>query len=239
MSLYDAIQQKLTAVLTKELLPKLAEAATEIALNLGDEPPSKDSINILFEDAFRKVLDSPKTTKTSPKSKTTSGKKKQSKDSVPTKPQKSKWIDLAAMKQQLQESDGKKYFCGFVADRGPHKRMFCGVELIGLNCGTMSDDKQWTPHSPEEEKAAVETMRDLRCKNCWAVGKNGAYRKKGGFTKFYSDELISDEPEPEPEPTEDPPQSPTYNPYPEDSLPEPTTPTESPPETDNEDDGTF
>ena len=231
MSVYDAIQQKLTAVLTKELLPKLAEVATEIVLNLGDEPPSKDSINILFEDAFRKVLDSPKSSKTAkaalPKPK--SPKKKSNKDTAP-KPPKSKWIDLGQMKEQLNQNDGKKYFCGFVADRGPNKRMFCGVELgLSNNCGVMSNDKEWTPHTPEEEKSQVENLRDMRCKHCWAVGKNGAYRKQGGFMKFYSDELIEPEAaeEPEPEAAEDPPDSPSYDPYPEDSP------------TFDRDDGTF
>lgn len=192
MSLYDTIQKKLTSILTKELLPKLAEAATEIALNLGDEPPAKESINLLFEDAFRKVLDSPKTTTKSPKA---ASKKKKEKEANVTKPQKSKWIDLSEMKKQLEESDGKKYYCGFVADRGPNKRKFCGVELVGINCGSMSDDKEWTPHTPEQESQQVDTFRDMRCKNCWAVGKSGAYRKPGGFMKFYSDELVDPEPE--------------------------------------------
>lgn len=197
MSLYDTIQKKLTSILTKELLPKLAEAATEIALNLGDEPPAKESINLLFQDAFRKVLDSPKTTTKSPKA---AAKKKEPKV---TKPQKSKWIDLSEMKKQLEESDGTKYYCGFVADRGPNKRKFCGVQLVGINCGSMSDDKEWTPHTPEQESEQVDTFRDMRCKNCWAVGKSGSYRKPGGFMKFYSDELVDSEPEPEPELTEE------------------------------------
>ena len=50
---------KFTGLIEKELIPKFSDIAVDVLLGLGDEPSSKESIVILLEDAFKKVLGAP------------------------------------------------------------------------------------------------------------------------------------------------------------------------------------
>ena len=187
-TVFDLLSQNLNKTLEKILIPKFSEVAAEVAMNFGDEPPSKESMAVLFEDAFKKIMSSPKKPASPKKEKVVKPKVTKPKKAKTPAP-KSKWVSKKEMEDLLIENEGQKYFCGFVADRGPNKGKFCACELTteAKNCGTMSDDKEWTPHSPDEEITAVGGEQNkVRCKSCWAAGKNGAYRKIGGFDKLYN-----------------------------------------------------
>ena len=192
----SAFMGKLTGLLERELIPKFSDAAADVLLGLGDELPSKESIVILLEEAFKKVLGSPNKAgskkKASEPKKVTKKKVTKKKAAAP----KQKWATKEEMEALL--GSGEKCFCGFVADRGPNKGKFCACEITeeAQNCGVMTDDKVWTPHTIEEEKKLVgEPYHKVRCKKCWAVGKDGAYRKEGAYDRMYNvvEEDVEDE----------------------------------------------
>jgi hypothetical protein len=186
-TVFDIISLKINKVLAQDLIPRFCEAAVDVASNFGDEPPSKDSMQILFEDAFKKVLETPRKKKVSEssdkvikKGKSPRSQLKNVKKSSPApKPQ---WLTRKEMEDTI-EKDSNRYYCGFVADRGPNKSKFCACELTeeAKNCGEYKEDK-WIPHPPSAEGETHEA----RCKKCWAKGKNGTYRKVGAFNKFYN-----------------------------------------------------
>jgi len=178
---------KLTGLLEKELIPKFSDAAAELFMGLGDEPPSKESIVILLEEAFKKVLGSPNKSKKSPEPK-----KKVTKKKAKAAP-KQKWVTRDEMEILLGE--GEKCFCGFVAVRGPNKGKFCACEITdeAQNCGVMSAERVWVPHTIEDERRLVgEPYHNVRCRKCWAVGKDGAYRKEGAYDRMYNNNVIED-----------------------------------------------
>ena len=193
-TIFDLISLKLNKVLSTDLIPKFSEIATEVVSNFGDEPPSKESMMVLFENAFKQALASPRKKKektSSPKAekpkkekKASTPKKKSDKKTPVPKPQ---WLTKQEMENLLEENPGERYFCGFVADRGPNKGKFCACELKeeAKNCGILTEDG-WTPHSPSKELEIVEDQNKARCKKCWANGKNGTYRKVGAFDKLYN-----------------------------------------------------
>ena len=186
-TVFDIISLKLNKVLAQDLIPRFCEAAVDVASNFGEEPPSKDSMHILFEDAFKKVLE----TSRNKKEKTSSDKvikkgkspRSQLKNVRKSSPApKSQWLTKKEMEDTI-EKDSNRYYCGFVADRGPNKGKFCACELTeeAKNCGEYKED-EWIPHPPSAEGETHEA----RCKKCWAKGKNGTYRKVGAFNKFYN-----------------------------------------------------
>jgi len=180
VTILDLISGKVNQIIGKELIPKFSEVAAEVVSNFGDEPPSKESMTVLFQDAFSKILTKPKEKK--PKTPKTPKEKKERK--VLPKPQ---WLTKKEMEQNLIQNKTKT-FCTFVAERGPNKGKFCACELTeeAKNCGTMTDDKEWKPHSPEEEVKESGGKLHSRCKKCWTTGKNGSYRKTGAYDKMYN-----------------------------------------------------
>ena len=196
-TVFEMISLKLNKVLAQDLIPKFCEAAVEVASNFGEEPPSKDSMQVLFEDAFKKVLETPRKKKektSSPKAEKPKKEKKEKKASTPKKKTDKKtpvpnpqWLTKQEMENLLEENPGERYFCGFVADRGSNKGKFCACELKeeAKNCGILTEDG-WEPHSPTKELEIVEDQNKVRCKKCWANGKNGTYRKIGAFDKLYN-----------------------------------------------------
>ena len=192
VTILDLISSKVNQIIAKELIPKFSEVAAEVVSNFGDEPPSKESMNVLFQDAFAKILTKPKEKKVKkpkePKEKKAKEpKEKKAKKIVP----KAQWLSKKEMEETLIENEGQKYYCGFVAERGPNQGKFCACELTeeAKNCGIMTDDKEWKPHSPEDEVKDVENLqRDARCKKCWTTGKKGSYRKVGAYNKLYNEE---------------------------------------------------
>ena len=199
-TVFDIISLKLNKVLAQDLIPRFCEAAVGVASNFGEEPPSKDSMQVLFEDAFKKILETPRKKTSSPKTEKATKQKQPTEKATKQKKErkvlpKPKWATKKEMEDILIENEGQKYYCAFVADRGPNKGKFCACELTeeAKNCGEMSDEREWTPHTPEEEFKAVDGLqRDARCKACWSVGKSGAYRKVGGYDKLYN---VAEKPE--------------------------------------------
>ena len=187
-TVFDIISLKLNKVLSTDLIPKFSEIATEVVSNFGDEPPSKESMMVLFENAFKQALASPRPKKekkaSTPKAETP---KKEKKASTPKKGRapvpKPQWITKQEMEDILEKHPGEKYFCGFVADRGPNKGKFCACELTeeAKNCGVLTEDG-WIAHSPATEG----TTHEARCRKCWGNGKNGPYKKVGAFDKLYN-----------------------------------------------------
>ena len=215
-TVFELISASLGKSLESIIIPNFVEVAVNVVSNFGDEPPSQESMKVLFEDAFKKVLANPgkKTKAKSPtKKKTkkamtdevvsdksdssddekTSVKKPKTKaprkpktptEKKETKPKKApapkqQWVNLDGMLELLKPED--KYYCGFVADRGVNAGKFCATELTEehKNCGTMTEN-EWVPHSPEKEFEEVGKVgHKMRCKKCWAKGKNGSYRKTG------------------------------------------------------------
>ncbi len=192
-TVFDLISDSLGKTIESIMIPNFADVAADVASQFGEEPPSRDSMKVLFVDAFKKVLANPgKVTQTKPKTVKKKAEKKEKESPKPkvkkTPAPKPQWLSLNEMKEQL---DGTKHFCGFVADRGPNKGKFCATVLTEehKNCGTMSADG-WVPHNPEKELDAVEGQgSSMRCKKCWAKGKNGCYRKEGAAEKMYAEEF--------------------------------------------------
>ena len=193
-TILELISSKVNQIIAKELIPKFSEVAAEVVSNFGDEPPSKESMTILFQDAFAKILTKPKEKKVKepkekkakePKEKKAKEPKEKKEKKIVPKPQ---WLTKKEMEETLVENEGQKYYCGFVAERGPNKGKFCACELTeeAKNCGIMTDDKEWKPHSPEEEVKESGGKLHARCKKCWTTGKNGSYRKVGAYDKMYN-----------------------------------------------------
>ena len=203
-TVFELISASLGKSLETIMIPNFAEVAAQVASQFGEEPPSQDSMKVLFEDAFKKSLANPGKKKVmkpkTPKSpKTPKKETSEKKEKAPAKPKtpkspkakrtpvpKPQWVTLNEM-EQLLNADDKQYFCGFVADRGPNKGKFCATVLTEehKNCGTLTADG-WTSHTPEKEFESVEQIgHKMRCKKCWAKGKNGCYRKEGSAEKTY------------------------------------------------------
>ena len=203
-TVFDLLSVSLGKSIETIMIPNFAEVAAQVASQFGDEPPSQDSMKVLFIDAFKKSLANPgkKTTKPkTPKKTEKTSDKTESKPKSPKKPKtpkspkakrtpapKPQWLSLSEMKEQL---DGSQHFCGFVADRGPNKGKFCATVLTEehKNCGILTADG-WTPHTPEQEFESVDKIgHKMRCKKCWAKNKTGCYRKQGAAEKMYSEEF--------------------------------------------------
>ena len=195
-TVFDLISVSLGKSLETIIIPNFVAVAVAVASEFGDEPPSKDSMKILFEGAFKKALSNPgnKVSTKSPKS-PKSPKSSDKKEKMTPKPKvkkaptpKPQWLSLNDMKEQLV--DKKHFYCGFVADRGPNKGKFCGTILTEehKNCGNLTNDG-WTSHTPDEEFSIVGDGCKMRCKKCWTKGKNGCYRKEGAAEKMYSEEF--------------------------------------------------
>ena len=194
-TVFDLISTSLGKSLETIIIPNFVDVAVAVASEFGDEPPSKDSMKLLFEGAFKKALSNPgKKAAVKPKSpkKTTSEKKEKASPKPKVKKivaPKQQWLTLCEMKEQLAEE--KNYFCGFVADRGPNKGKFCATVLTEehKNCGTLSADG-WVSHTPDAELDIVEKVGSrMRCKKCWSKGKNGCYRKEGAAEKMYANKF--------------------------------------------------
>lgn len=210
---FDLIAASFGKTIEKLLVPSLAEVAVDVTLGFGEEPPSKDSMKLLFEEAFKKALNNPtkKSTPTKkdskPKAKKTSDKSDESSDesvSKPSKPVKAKkastpkpkkapapkpqWLSHNDVTEQLKDGGelNGKYFCGFVADRGANKGKYCCTLLTEEhnNCGKYDGDT-WVPHTPEQELEEVGVGHSMRCKKCWAKNKEGHSRKPGAYDKLY------------------------------------------------------
>ena len=191
-TVFDLISVSLGKSLESIIIPNFVDVAVAVASEFGDEPPSKDSMKLLFEGAFKKALSTPgkkvsekKEKKVVEKKEKESPKPKVKKTPAP-KPQ---WLSLVDMKEQLSEE--KHHFCGFVADRGPNKGKFCATVLTEEhnNCGNFTDG-DWVPHSPDAEFESVDKSGcRMRCKKCWSKGKNGHYRKDGAAEKMYAEEF--------------------------------------------------
>ena len=203
-TVFDLLSVSLGKSIETIMIPNFAEVAAQVASQFGDEPPSQDSMKVLFIDAFKKSLANPgkKTTKPkTPKKEAKTSDKTESKPKSPKKPKtpkspkakrtpapKPQWLSLNEMKEKL---DGTQHFCGFVADRGPNKGKFCATVLTEehKNCGILTADG-WTPHTPDQEFESVDKLgHKMRCKKCWAKNKNGCYRKQGAAEKIYSEEI--------------------------------------------------
>ena len=199
-TVFDLISASLGKSLEQIIIPKFAEIAVSkynnmlIEYEAPDLFPDENSQKVLFEIAFKEALANPGK-KSSTKSKTTKNETSEKKEKASPKPKvkktpapKPQWLSLSEMKEHL---DGTQHFCGFVADRGPNKGKFCATVLTEehKNCGTMSADG-WVPHTPEKEFEEVGNQgARMRCKKCWAKGKNGCYRKEGAAEKLYADEF--------------------------------------------------
>ena len=196
-SVFEMISASLGKSLETIIIPNFVEVAVNVASQFGEEPPSQDSMKVLFEDAFKKALSNPGKKKASkPKSPKTAKKQAEPKVTQPKEPKspkakrtpapKPQWVTLNEMEALLNAED-KKYYCGFVADRGPNKGKFCGTVLTEehKNCGDLSENG-WVPHSPQKEFDEVgQVGHKMRCKKCWAKGKKGCYRKEGSAEKSY------------------------------------------------------
>ena len=196
-TVFDLISVSLGKSLETIIIPNFVDVAVTVASGFGDEPPSKDSMKLLFEDAFKKALSNPGK-KASSKAKTSNKEEKKEKKEKKASPKpkvkkapapKPQWLSLVEMKEKLSEE--KTFFCGFVADRGPNKGKFCATVLSEEhnNCGVLTEDG-WVPHTPEKELESVGgSGASMRCKKCWSKGKNGCYRKEGVAEKMYSEEF--------------------------------------------------
>ena len=170
-TVFDLISVSLGKSLESIIIPNFVDVAVAVASEFGDEPPSKDSMKLLFEGAFKKALSNPgkkvaekkvveKKEKVSPKPK--------AKKAPAPKPQ---WLSLAEMKEQLSEE--KHHFCGFVADRGPNKGKFCATILTEehKNCGNFTEDG-WVPHSPDIAKMAQQRrcmLKSSKHRKIWKI----------------------------------------------------------------------
>jgi len=160
----------------KAVIPELTDVIVKIILGFEGTIPTEDSIRKRIKEECDVLLGS--TASSSASSSASSKQKKKQK-------QKQKWLTEEEMKAEYSNTE---YMCSFVADRGPNKGRFCGCPLTesDSNCGTMDTERNWIPHTPEEEYKSVPSRSGARCKNCWAVGKSGAYRKIGGYDKYYN-----------------------------------------------------
>lgn len=200
-TVFDLLSVSLGKSIETIMIPNFAEVAAQVASQFGDEPPSQDSMKVLFIDAFKKSLANPGKKTTKPKTPKKEAKTSDKTESKPKKPKtpkspkakrtlapKPQWLSLNEMKEKL---DGTQHFCGFVADRGPNKGKFCATVLTEehKNCGILTADG-WTPHTPDQEFESVDKLgHKMRCKKCWAKNKTGCYRKQGAAEKIYSEEI--------------------------------------------------
>ena len=190
MSVFELLSANLGKAVEGIMIPIFAEVAAKVASEFGEEPPSQDSMKVLFEDAFKKSLANPgkSKAKAAPKKKNSDKVKKEPVKKVKKGPTpKPQWLTNQEMHELLKEEKGE-YYCGFVADRGPNKGKYCATVLteVHKNCGELTEDG-WNHHAPEDEfKAVGDIGVKMRCKKCWAKGKNGCYRKEGGYEKFYN-----------------------------------------------------
>jgi len=196
-TIFELLSISLGKSLEQIVVPNFVEAAVKVASEFGDEPPSRDSMQVLFEVAFKNALSNvgkkvePKKVEPKKKAEPKTPKSPKVKRTPAPKPQ---WFTLNEMKEVLT---GENHYCGFVAGRGPNKNKFCATVLTEehKNCGVIGKDG-WVPHTPEKELEEVGGIgHKMRCKKCWAKGKNDdeGYRKEGSLEKAYPDAFIVEE----------------------------------------------
>ena len=206
-TIFELLSISLGKSLEQIVVPNFVEAAVKVASEFGDEPPSRDSMQVLFEVAFKNALSNvgkkvePKKVEPKKKAEPKTPKSPKVKRTPAPKPQ---WFTLNEMKEVLT---GENHYCGFVAGRGPNKNKFCATVLTEehKNCGVIGKDG-WVPHTPEKELEEVGGIgHKMRCKKCWAKGKNDdeGYRKEGSLEKAYPDAFIVEEEQVEEEQVEE------------------------------------
>ena len=58
-TVFDLISVSLGKSLESIIIPNFVDVAVAVASEFGDEPPSKDSMKLLFEGAFKNALSNP------------------------------------------------------------------------------------------------------------------------------------------------------------------------------------